>query len=42
MTTAQWVFSIAFIGVVGLVTFFILYVLSSTMWADRWMGRRRR
>ena len=29
----------AFAVVVGLVTFFALYVLSSTMWGDRWYRR---
>ncbi len=40
MTTAQTVFAIA-LGAVSLgITFFALYVVSSTMWGDRWYGRR--
>jgi hypothetical protein len=40
VTTAQTVFAIA-LGVVALgITFFTLYVVSSTMWGDRWYGRR--
>ena len=41
MTATQIVFSIA-LGVITLViTGFALYVASSTMWGDRWYGRRR-
>lgn len=43
MTTAQVLFAIALGAVTLLITFFALYVLSSTMWAGRWVrGRRRR
>src|SRR5204863_504556 len=41
LTPAQTTFVIALLVVIGLVTFFALYVASSTLWADRWMGRRR-
>jgi hypothetical protein len=41
LTTAQTTFVVALVVVIGLVTFFALYVASSTLWADRWMGRRR-
>ena len=41
MSAAQILFAIA-LGVVTLViTGFALYVASSTMWGDRWYGRRR-
>ena len=40
MTTAQLVFSIALGAVVVLVTVFSLYVISTTMWGDRWFRRR--
>ncbi len=41
MTGAQIAFAIA-LGLVTLViTGFALYVASSTMWGDRWYGRRR-
>ena len=40
MSTAQTVFAVA-LGVIALViTFFTVYVVSSTMWGDRWYGRR--
>ena len=40
MTPAQIAFSVA-LGVITLViTAFALYVASSTMWGDRWYGRR--
>ena len=43
MTTAQTLFAIALGAITVLITFFALYVLSSTMWAGRWVrGRRRR
>ena len=43
MTTAQTLFAIALGAITLLITFFALYVLSSTMWAGRWFrGRRRR
>ena len=41
MTTPQVLFAVA-LGLVTLViTGFALYVASSTMWGDRWYGRRR-
>jgi hypothetical protein len=40
MSTGQVVFLIAFAAVVALVTFFALYLLSSTMWGGRWYPRR--
>lgn len=39
MTTAQLVFSVALGVVVVLVTAFAVYVVSSTMWGDRWFRR---
>jgi len=39
MSTAQIIFLVAFAAVVGLVTFFALYLLSSTMWGGRWYPR---
>lgn len=41
MTTAQLVFSIALGCIALLVSFFAVYVLSSTAWSNRWFGRRR-
>ncbi|HET7487559.1 MAG TPA: hypothetical protein VFJ85_06475 [Acidimicrobiales bacterium] len=40
MTTAQTVFAIALGAVTLLITFFALYVLSSTVWAGRWIRRK--
>jgi hypothetical protein len=41
VTTAQVVFSIA-LGIIALlITAFAVYVASTTMWSDRWFGRRR-
>jgi hypothetical protein len=41
VSTAQILFAIA-LGVMTLIiTGFALYVASSTMWGDRWYGRRR-
>ncbi len=40
MTTAQTLFAVALGFVALLITLFSLYVLSSTMWGDRWYGRR--
>ena len=41
MSGAQIIFAIA-LGIVTLVvTGFALYVASSTMWGDRWYGRRK-
>jgi len=42
VTTAQIIFSIALGAIALLILFFSLYVASSTMWADRWIGRRVR
>jgi membrane protein implicated in regulation of membrane protease activity len=42
VTTAQILFSIALGAVTLLITFFALYVVSSTMWGDRWYRRARR
>ena len=41
MTTAQIVFSIALGAIAVLVTFFAVYVVSSTAWGDRWTRRGR-
>ncbi len=41
MTTAQIVFSIALGSITLLVTFFAVYVASSTAWGNRWTRRRR-
>lgn len=41
MTTAQIVFSVALGAIAVLVTFFALYVVSSTAWGDRWMRKGR-
>jgi hypothetical protein len=41
VTTAQIVFSIALGAIALLVTGFALYVLSSTVWADRWLRKGR-
>jgi hypothetical protein len=41
VTTAQIVFSVALGAIVVLVTFFALYVVSSTAWGDRWIRRGR-
>ena len=40
MTTAQTVFAIALGAVAVLITWFAFYVVSSTMWGDRWYRRR--
>lgn len=41
MTTSQVLFSVA-LGIMALIiTGFALYVASSTMWGDRWYGRRK-
>ena len=42
MTRAQIIFSVALGLIALLIVFFSLYVASSTMWADRWAGRRGR
>jgi hypothetical protein len=41
VTTAQIVFSIALGSIALLVTFFAVYVASSTAWGDRWARRRK-
>ena len=41
MTTAQIVFSIALGSITLLITFFALYVLSTTVWGDRWVRKPR-
>jgi len=41
VTTAQWIFIVA-LGAIGvLITFFAIYVFSSTMWGDRWYRKPR-
>ena len=39
MTTAQLVFSVALGLVTALVTLFAVYVVSTTMWGNRWFRR---
>lgn len=41
MTTPQLVFAVALASVSALIMFFAVYVVSSTMWSDRWTRRRR-
>ena len=41
MSTTQIVFSIALGTITLIITGFALYVVSSTMWGDRWYGRRK-
>ena len=41
MTTAQVVFAIALGAIAVLITFFSIYVISSTMWGNRWIRRSR-
>ena len=41
MSGAQVLFAIALGTVTLVITGFALYVASSTMWGDRWYGRRR-
>jgi len=40
VTTAQTVFAVALAAVALGITLFTVYVVSSTMWGDRWYGRR--
>lgn len=40
VTTLQIVFSIALGSLTLLITFFALYVVSTTMWGNRWFRRR--
>jgi hypothetical protein len=42
VTTAQVLFAVALGAVTLAVTAFGAYVVSSTMWADRWVVKRRR
>lgn len=42
MTTAQALFAVALGAVTLLITAFALYVLSSTVWAGRWVRPRKR
>lgn len=41
MTTAQALFAVALGGVTLAVTLVAAYVVSSTVWSDRWVRRRR-
>ncbi|HEX2851231.1 MAG TPA: hypothetical protein VHN98_11780 [Acidimicrobiales bacterium] len=41
MTTAQVVFAIALGSIAVLIMFFSIYVISSTMWGNRWIRRSR-
>ena len=41
MTTAQVVFAVALGSIALLISVFALYVVSSTMWGDRWIRRSR-
>ncbi len=41
MTTAQTAFAVALAAITVLVLCFGLYVVSSTMWGDRWARRRK-
>ncbi len=41
MSTTQILFSIALATITLVITGFALYVVSSTMWGDRWYGRRK-
>jgi hypothetical protein len=40
VSTTQILFSIALATITLVITGFALYVASSTMWGDRWYGRR--
>ncbi len=39
VTTAQVVFSVALGAIALLITFFALYVASTTVWGNRWFRR---
>ena len=39
METSQIVFSVALGAIALLITFFAVYVISSTMWSNRWFRR---
>jgi len=41
VSTTQILFSIALGTITVIVTGFAVYVASSTMWGDRWYGRRK-
>ena len=41
METSQVIFSVALGSITLFITFFALYVIWSTMWADRWVRTRR-
>jgi hypothetical protein len=41
VTTPQILFSVALATMALVITLFAVYVVSSTMWGDRWYGRRR-
>jgi hypothetical protein len=41
LTTAQTIFSIALGFMAVLITGFAIYVVSSTMWGDRWYRRQK-
>ena len=40
METSQIIFAIALGSLALLITWFAFYVLSSTMWSNRWFGKR--
>ena len=40
VTTAQTLFAIALASITLLITLFAVYVLSTTMWGNRWFRRR--
>ncbi|MGQ0521308.1 MAG: hypothetical protein ACT4PX_09190 [Actinomycetota bacterium] len=42
MTTAQALFAVALGAITLLITAFALYVLSTTVWAGRWVRPRRK
>jgi membrane protein implicated in regulation of membrane protease activity len=41
VSTAQVLFSVALGALSLLITFFAIYVVSSTMWGDRWVRRQK-
>jgi hypothetical protein len=41
VSTSQAIFMAAFAVVVGIITFFGLYLFSSTMWGGRWYRRNK-
>jgi len=41
VSTTQILFSIALGTITVIITGFAVYVASSTMWGDRWYGRRK-